>query len=397
MNNSHSFTISNAAVVTLDSVIEHGIVRVEDGNIVFVGTEDELPADKRSLWLDGVIDAGGGWLLPGFIDVHVHGGYGEDFMNANRQAFDTITKFHRDHGTTAMLATTMTQSRDALDRAIRAVYVYRHERMPYAQLEGVHLEGPFVNPKYKGAQNDAYMIDPQIDWLEDWNSRYPGLIKQVSLAPERHGALEAIRWLRAHHINAAAAHTDATYERIEAAVEAGLNQAVHTFNAMSPLHHRNPGTAGAVLSDDRIVAEVIADGIHVHPAVIRILAKTKRDHNLILITDAMSAAGLGDGQYELGGLPVTVTNGVAKLTQGDSLAGSTLTMIDAVKFVVHNLGVTIPEASVLASYNAARQLGIADRTGSIAAGKQADLVWTNSDLDIKEVWVKGISNRKGHS
>lgn len=386
---SQNIFIVNANVVTLQGVIENGCIRVEEGQIVFVGTQADAPAADLAAWQAESIDAQGGWVVPGFIDVHVHGGYGSDFMESNQEVLDRITKFHLSQGTTTIMATTMTQSHDAIERVLSEVHNYQSKPMPYAQVHGVHLEGPFVNPKYKGAQNPAFMVDPRIDWLEDWERKYPGVMRQLSLAPERQNAIETIRWCREHGINVAAAHTDATYEQIEAAVEAGLNQAVHTFNAMTPVHHRNPGTAGAVLSDDRIAAELIADTIHVHPAVMKILVKCKTNHNLILITDAMSAAGLGDGEYDLGGLAVVVKNNEAHLKQGHSLAGSLLTMIDAFRNIIQKVGVSVPDASVLASYNAAKQLGIDNRTGSIAAGLQADLLLIDQELNLQKVWVKG--------
>ncbi|GAC44403.1 N-acetylglucosamine-6-phosphate deacetylase [Paenibacillus popilliae] len=389
--NKSTFTVKQACVVTPNGILVDGVVHVEEGCIVFIGTPGQL-LDKNSVWLDEAIDAEGGYLLPGFIDVHVHGGFGADFMDATAEAYDTITRFHMEHGTTAMLGTSMTQSREALDKVVAAVDAYMKQDMPYAQLAGLHLEGPFVNPKYKGAQNEAYMLDPQIEWLETWDKNHPGVIKQLSLAPERQHAIEAIRWSRAHGINVAAAHTDATFEQVTEAVNAGLNQAVHTFNAMTPVHHRNPGVAGAALTDDRITAEVIADGHHVHPACIKLLARSKAPGKLVLITDAMSAAGMPNGVYELGGLPVTMKDGVARLTEGNSLAGSTLTMIGAVRFVIEQVGLSIVEASRLASINPAKQLRIDDVTGSIEVGKQADLIWTDRDLNIRRVWIKG----RGH-
>ena len=219
---------------------------------------------------------------------------------------------------------------------------------------------------------------------------YPGLIRQVTLAPEREGALEVIAWLRQQRITAALGHTDATYEEVERAVEAGLHHAVHTYNAMTPLHHRNPGAAGAVLSDPRISAEVIADGIHVHPAAISILAQLKQSADqLVLITDAMSAAGLEDGEYKIGDLPVIVKEGVARLKDGGALAGSTLTMIRGFRYLVQDVGMSLNAASRAASLTPARLLGIDHRTGSLAAGKQADIVLLNQELGVEGVWVKG--------
>lgn len=328
--------------------------------------------------------------MPGFIDVHVHGGSGEDFMYSGKAELDKITSFHCSQGTTAMLATTMTAPKEAIDKVLREVDAYRKQDMPFTILEGVHMEGPFISPKWPGAQNPEHIVNPNVEWLESWEAQYPGLIKQVTLAPEREGALEAIAWMSEHGINAALGHTDATYEQVEAAVEAGLRQAVHTFNAMTPIHHRKPGTAGAVLSDDRINAEIIADGIHVHPACIAILTKVKQDDNLILITDAMSAAGMPDGDYTIGDLPVQVKDGVAILKgESNSLAGSTLTMIKGFRYLVETIGLSVEHASRIASHNPAKRLRIDDRTGTLEAGKQADVLMLDNSLNIQGVWVRG--------
>jgi len=380
-----SFLIKNARIVTEDSVIEQGVVRISEGVIAYVGEAGTMEASGAE-----VIDAGGKWLLPGFIDVHVHGGYGADFMESNPQTLDTITRFHAQHGTTAMLATTMTATREDIDRVLGEVHRYIERDMPYAQLLGVHLEGPFISPKWAGAQDPNLMLPPQLAWLEAWHERYPELMRQVTLAPEREGGQAMIAWLCDHGIVAACGHTDATYADIQSAVGAGLSHAVHTFNAMKGLHHREPGTVGAVLTDARISGEVIADGHHVHPAAIRLLTMVKQPHGLLLITDAMSAAGLGDGQYELGGQAVTVKSGVARLTEGGALAGSTLTMIEALRFMVREVGVSVQEASRYASGNPARLLRLEATHGSVAQGKRADLLLVGSEtLELERVWVHG--------
>ena len=212
----------------------------------------------------------------------------------------------------------------------------------------------------------------------------------MTLAPEREGALEAISWLNTHGIVAALGHTDATYEEVEAAVEAGLSHGVHTFNAMTGLHHRKPGVVGAMLSDDRLSREIIADGIHVHPATIRILARMKQEGNLILITDAMSATGMADGEYTIGDLPVVVENGIATLKSNrDSLAGSTLTMIKGFQLFVREVGLSIEQASRVGSLNPAAKIGIADLTGSLEAGKLADVLMLSNDLELQGVWIQG--------
>ncbi|MVP00871.1 N-acetylglucosamine-6-phosphate deacetylase [Paenibacillus lutrae] len=385
LNGKERVLITNARIVTENRIIENGSVLAVDGRIEQIYSADET----AQLDVAGAVDAGGSWLLPGFIDVHVHGGAGADFMDASAESLDTITRFHSTNGTTAMLATTVTGPQEALDAAITATDAYIRAGMPYAQLLGVHLEGPFISPKWSGAQNPEYIALPTTEWLKDWQERFPGVVKMMTLAPEREGALEVIEWLSGNGIVAAAGHTDADYDTISRAVDHGLSHAVHTFNAMTPLHHRNPGTVGAVLTDPRIHAEIIADGVHVHPAGIKLLTMAKTKHNLILITDAMSAAGLQDGNYKLGGLDVIMTDGVCRLKEGNSLAGSTLTMIEGFKFLVNRVGVSVQQASEYASGNPARQMGVADRMGSIQRGKQADLVLISPSLNLERVWVLG--------
>ncbi|MGG1598576.1 N-acetylglucosamine-6-phosphate deacetylase [Paenibacillus naphthalenovorans] len=380
--------ILHANIVTLDRVLAQGYAFLQGDIIQETGPMQEL--DPQLLQLaEEIIDAGGFWLLPGFIDVHVHGGDGHDFMDASAEALEGITRFHGSHGTTTMLATTTTAPQEELAKVLQSVHSFRNKQMPYAQLEGVHLEGPFISPAYPGAQNPAYIVAPRQQWIDDWTRQYPGLIRLLTLAPEREGALPLIEKLSGQGIVVACGHTDATYAQIREAVRHGLRHAVHTFNAMKGLHHREPGVVGAVLTEDAIGAEMIADGRHIHPACIRLLMQVKRNDNLMLVTDAISAAGLGDGDYRFGGLEVTVRNGAATLKDGRTLAGSTLTMIDAFRFMVNTIGASVPEVSRMASHNPAKALGIADRTGSIAPGKQADLLLVSPELSIDKVWVKG--------
>lgn len=378
--------IVNARIVTEEGIIDPGALHFRDGRIVWIGPVEQTATLGGS---EQLIDARGSWLLPGFIDVHVHGGHGGDFMEATEAAYDEITTFHGRNGTTSMLATTVTASKEAIGKVLAAAESYRNGEMPGARLIGVHLEGPFISPKWPGAQNPQFIVPPNLEWMKEWMGRYPGLIRLLTLAPETEGAFEVIEWVTGQGAVCAAGHTDADYDTILEAANRGLSHAVHTFNAMTPLHHRNPGTAGAVLTEDRICAEIIADGHHVHPACIQLLARMKTAENLLLITDAISAAGLGNGDYELGGLKVVVQDGVARLKEGNSLAGSTLTMIDAFRFVVNKVGLSVEEASRLASGNPARQLGISDSTGSIANGKLADLLLVTPDLRIERVWVAG--------
>ncbi|WP_058302109.1 N-acetylglucosamine-6-phosphate deacetylase [Gorillibacterium timonense] len=381
----NEFRIVHARIVTPNGIVEDGSLLVRDGRIA------EITSGTPSGGQDGIpsIDAAGAWLLPGFVDVHVHGGGGSDFMDATKEAFDTITALHGRNGTTSMLATTVTGSKESQDRVLAAVKEYREQPMPYAQLVGVHLEGPFINKKMKGAQNPDYIVPPQKEWLEDWLGSYPGEVKIQTLAPESEGALPYIGQLVTGGVVAAAGHTDATYDQVEAAADAGLTHAVHCYNAMRGLHHREPGTLGAVLTDDRIIAEVIADGHHVHAAGVKLLFRQKGADKVILVTDAISAAGLDDGDYALGGLPVLVEGGVARLKENGALAGSTLTMIGAFRFAVTQAGASIEEASRMASGNPSRQIGIDAETGTLEPGKQADLLLLSADLTLEQVWVKG--------
>lgn len=386
--NLYSGGIRGAAIVAEAGVLEQAVLHWRDGFIDYIGTMEHAPASVKAevRW----IDAHGGWVLPGFIDLHVHGGGGSDFMEADIQAYKRIAAFHARNGTTGMLPTTLTAPQKALTRVLETSVKYRQLKLPYAEIYGVHLEGPFISHKWPGAQNPEYIATPNIEWLADWENKFPGTIRIVTLAPELPGALALIRWLRARGIVASCGHTDATYEQILLAADAGLIHAAHTFNAMRGFHHREPGAAGAVLTDNRISAEVIADGLHVHPAGVKLLAQAKLPDNLILITDAISAAGLGDGEYRLGGLDIAVISGAARLKAGGALAGSTLTMIDAFRNVIRYAGLTIPEASRLASGNPARQLGVYQETGSLQTGKNADLLLLDSQLNLLQVWKKGV-------
>jgi len=379
--------IHNVRVVLEQSILEIGWVVVQNDRITAIGSaDDELPQlPDDTIKLDGA----GGYLVPGFIDIHVHGGAGEDFMTSKQEQLDTITSFHMEHGTTAMLATTVTGANEHLAAVLEEVQQYQQTSMPYAQLIGVHLEGPFVNPKWKGAQNESYMIKPQLSWLESWVEHYPGVIKMQTLAPEIDGAIPYIEALKAHGIVAACGHTDAKYEDVQKAAQHGLSHAVHTYNAMTGLHHREPGTVGAVLTTPSITAEIIADGEHVNPVAIKVLLLAKGADGVVLITDAMSAAGMPDGEYLLGELPVVVKNNVARLKDGGSLAGSTLTMIRGYKYLKEVVGVSIIEASRIASLNPAKVIGIDSKYGSIKEGKRADLLLLNEQLDIVSVMIGG--------
>lgn len=380
--------IRHAEVVTEEGITHNGAVVLSGGVIEFIGTDEEFSANEEYSHLP-YLDYAGDWLLPGFVDIHVHGGFGYDFMEASQEALDQITRFHGQHGTTSMLATTVTAPKEAIDQVLAGVSNFQQGDSSGARLAGVHLEGPFLSKKFPGAQNPGHMIPSRMEWLEEWTSSYPGLVRMMTLAPEVEGGMQCIQWLKQNNIVAACGHTDSTYEDIVEAKKHGLTHAVHTFNAMKPLHHRNPGTVGAVLTNDDISCEIIADGHHVHPAIIDLLTRAKDSDHLILITDAMAAAGMEDGEYNLGDLKVAVNGGVARLKDGDSLAGSTLTMIQAFRYFVETVGVSVEETSRMASGAPARVIGLDNEIGSISIGKKADLLRLDPNYQIKEVWNEG--------
>ncbi len=377
--------ISNARIVLPHKVLEKGWIYFDQSGILNLG-EGEAPEAYLN---KEIVDARGMLVLPGLIDMHIHGGNGADFMEPSLKGLDVITKFHLMHGTTTLLATTVTASKEQLDAVLRSVDTYRNQPMRYAQIAGVHLEGPFISPLYPGAQNPLHITLPRLDWLESWQEQYPDLIRIVTLAPEIKGALEIISWLQEHGIVAAAGHTDATYEDMRKGMEKGLSHAVHAYNAMRGLHHREPGTVGAVLLSDELSCEVIADGHHVHPKSIELLVKAKGP-KLSLITDAVSAAGLSDGIYQLGGLDVALKDGVVRLKDEEVLAGSILTLNQAVRNMVEKVGLPLWEAVKMASLYPAQRLGLEERKGSIEIGKEADLILIDHDFQVKQAWIQGV-------
>lgn len=394
-----NFIIEHVNLVAPTGVLEDAYIWVRDGVIESIGSgtaQEALGSFENPKYARHAedlraavrLDGAGHWLLPGFIDLHVHGGAGHDFMDADDEGLRAITRFHARHGTTSMLATSMTASREELTRMLAGIHQFRRGSMPYAQLLGVHLEGPHISMKWRGAQNPDYIVPPQTEWLAEWTRDYPGLIQMQTLAPELPGALEYIAQLSAAGAIAACGHTDALYEQIARAADHGLRHAVHTFNAMRPYHHREPGTVGAVMTDKRIMTEIIADGHHVHPAGIRLLLAAKGVNNVILVTDAMAAAGQPDGEYVLGGLQVRMESGIARLKEGGNLAGSTLTMLDAFRFMVREVGVSVVQASQMASSNPARQLGT-EAIGALKPGAYADMLLLDDELGLRQVWIGG--------
>ena len=373
-------------IVTPDGVLENGALTVDDaGRIVAVGPNQETGAQS------GDIDARDFLVLPGFLDMHVHGGGGADFMHGTVEAVRQVARTHARFGTTGLLATTITAGREETGKAISAAREVS-EAGPgggEARVLGIHLEGPYICAAKRGAQPLAYVRLPDAEELAQWIALSGGTVRQITLAPEIAGAEKIIRLAYAQGIIVSVGHTDATAEETLRAIGWGATQATHTFNAMRGLHHREPGTVGAVLTWPKVVCEIIADGVHLDPLIVKLIVAAKGVKGAVLITDAIEGAAMPEGDYSLGGQTVIVRNGTAAFADG-TLAGSVLTMNRAFRNVVRFAGVSWPEAARLSSGNAARQLGIDGHCGEIAAGKSADLVIMHPETsEVEQTLVGG--------
>jgi N-acetylglucosamine-6-phosphate deacetylase len=332
-----------------------------------------------------VIDAGGLMVLPGLIDIHVHGGAGCDMMDATSESLMRMSTFFVQHGVTEFLPTTITYSSEATHRAIENV-LQNKTGVAGARPLGIHLEGPYLSQAYRGAQPSEFIRIPDPNEYHRWFES--GIIRRITVAPELPGALELIRDGLSRGVRFSAGHTGASYVQIEQAADEGLSQSTHTFNGMLGLHHREPGALGAFLTDDRIACEVIADGVHVHPAMLRLLVRAKGVERTVLVTDAIRAAGIQDGSYDLGGQPVTVREGIARTVAG-SLAGSTLTLERAVRNMMRMGGMTINQAVAMATTSPAAAVGFEGQKGEIKPGGDADIILIDSDFNVRLSMIAG--------
>ncbi|MBM7095964.1 N-acetylglucosamine-6-phosphate deacetylase [Bacillus sp. H-16] len=326
-------------------------------------------------------------IVPGFIDLHIHGTNRADVMDAKEDTIPTMVRHLPGEGTTAFLATTLTQSKEKKIQALQNAASYMS--MPTtlgAELLGIHLEGPFISLKRAGAQPKEFIHKPDVSLFKEFQEASGGAIKLATIAPEE--GMGFVRFLAQNNVIPSIGHSDATYVEVREAAEQGAVHATHLFNGMRGIHHRDIGTAGGIFLHDSIKAELIADGIHVSPEMIRLTYKNKGADGIILITDAMRAKGLPDGQYDLGGQAVTVRGKKAELCDG-TLAGSVLKMNEAVRNMVTFSGCSFNEAITMASLNPARQLGVDDRKGSIQRGKDADFAVLGSDFTILETYCLG--------
>ncbi|MER6558479.1 N-acetylglucosamine-6-phosphate deacetylase [Streptomyces sp. NPDC001027] len=345
---------------------------------------DTLDASDASGVTD-VLDVSGHWLVPGFVDLHNHGGGGASFSGSAEDVLRAV-RTHRAHGTTTLVASTVTDDMDVLVRQAGLL----SELAEQGDLAGIHFEGPFISPCRKGAHSEALLRDPDPAEVRKLVDAARGHARMVTLATELPGGLDSVRLLAEHGVIAAVGHTDATYEQTVQAIEAGATVATHLFNAMPPLGHRAPGPIAALLEDERVTVELINDGTHLHPAALELAFRHAGPGRVAFITDAMDAAGIGDGRYLLGPLEVEVSEGVARLVEGGSIAGSTLTQDRAFQRAVTIDRLPVEDVVAALSANPARLLGLDDRVGSLEPGKDADLVLLDDAFEIRGVMRKGV-------
>ena len=371
--------IVNGTILLPDGEIRGRALAIEGGRIA--GIAERAPEGAE------ILDAAGGIVAPGLIDVHCHGMMGWDATHGSVDELRRMSEQKAKWGTTAWLPTTMTAPWDKLERAYAAIRDARAQsrRADWngAEILGCHSEGPFINPKKKGAQPERAILAPDAERLRPWAD----VIALMTVAPEMEGALECVRKTRDMGIRCTMGHTAATAAQALAGVDAGVTQSTHTFNAMTGLNHREPGVVGAALSDGRVYCELIADTFHVHPMLFGLMAKLKGDH-LVLITDSIEVAHLPDGTYDQAGETVVV-NGIRCQFPDGTIAGSCLTMDRAVRNFREHTGLPLWQVVSMASLNPARAIGVDDRKGSLEAGKDADVVIADRDFNVRTTLVRG--------
>lgn len=375
----------HGTIVTPFQLLEDRIIIIEKGKIIAITDKKEDLAILKNV---EIIEAQNKFIVPGYIDIHVHGGGGSDVMDGEYEAIKQVATTHSRFGTTAFLPTTMTMTKDKIIKSLKSIHEARLKGTGTAEILGIHLEGPYINPEKKGAQKEEDIKKVSVEEFLEFNQASGNLIRLVTIAPEMPGAIDFIRWLHQQGIIVSVGHSNATYKQVQEGIQAGLSHVTHIFNAMRGLHHREPGVVGAALSSPKLIVEMIADGIHLHPIVLKMLTQIKESEKLVLITDAMRATGFKEGTYDLGGQEVIVTQGQAKLKNG-TLAGSVLTMDKAVKNLVTKVGISLLNAVQMASYNPAKCLGIDDKKGSLELYKDADIVILNKNLETELTMVAG--------
>lgn len=365
-----NFSLSGLKIVTEQGILENQAVSVSHQKIARISqTKEKVNYQFPDRF----------YLVPGMIDMHIHGSSNADVMDASSEALQTICASLAKLGTTAFLATTMSEPTDHIEKALANVANFPNDQG--AEIVGIHLEGPFIAPSHKGAQDGHHLLLPDIKLFNRWQVIANNKIKLVTIAPELENAFPLIRHLHDHQVIISVGHSNASFEQTNQAIEMGCSHATHLFNAMGKLHHRTPGTAAALLLHDKVMAEVVADFNHLHPAFLELTYRIKGREKCLLITDATRAQCMPDGEYTLGGQPVFVKNNRVELADG-TIAGSILTQAQAIINMQSVLNCDVMDLVYMTSVNPAKALKIYDRKGSIAAGKDADLVVLDEQFNV---------------
>ena len=376
-------------VLTPTAEIPDAGILVRDGEIEAVGPRSGMTAPANA----EEISAKDKIAIPGFVDVHIHGAGGRDVMEASPEALNVVAETLAKHGTTSMVATTVTAGTNETIRSVEGIAKFiagQHEtERPRAEVLGIHFEGPFLSAVRRGVHPVEDLKLPTVELLEKFLHAAAGNAQILTIAPELLGAMPCIDAARKAGMVVSMGHTDATYEQARAGIAHGVKHATHVYNAMRPFSHRDIGVIGAVLTSPEVYAELIADGIHVEEAAMRVLVQAKGPSGVVLVSDGISATGMPDGKYMLGGIEVTVSGGVCRDSEG-KLAGSTLTLDRALRNIV-KLGSSLADAVRMLTLNPATVLGIEFKKGSLRVGADADIVLLNADLQISGVWTRGIA------
>jgi N-acetylglucosamine-6-phosphate deacetylase len=369
----------------LENVTEDGgYLEVQDnGKFGFYYAENEQPAGK-------ILDYSGKWIAPGLVDTHVHGSLNEDVMRSDWDGVNRLAEGFLRSGVTSWLPTTYTAGADTLTRICQMFGTHKGAETG-AKIQGLHFEGPYFTAEHAGAENPKYLLDPDINQFNQWRDDSQGLLNKISLAPERKGSKEFIRAAVKEGVVVSLGHSSADYTQAKAGIEAGASMFTHTFNGMPDPSHHATSISNAAMALNNVTAELICDGHHVNREMVRVLVKAKGPEHICLITDCMEAGMMPDGDYMLGELPVYVKDGMARLKDGDNLAGSILQLNTALKNVVDWNVATPEEAVMMASYVPAKSAHILDKCGSIAPDKAADFIVLNPDMTLSETYLDGKS------
>ena len=381
--------IRNVKVYTESKTFEDGAIMIRNGVFDQVLTgPDSAGADDSE-----ILDGEGCYAIPGLIDLHFHGCMGDDFCDGSKEAIARIAKYEASIGVTAIAPATMTLPADELEEILKVAAEYKKEASEGADLIGINMEGPFISPAKKGAQDERNIVPCDTDMCHRFLDASEGLVKFVGIAPEQsEKSLDFIQQMKGR-VNISLAHTNADYDTAKAAFDAGANHAVHLYNAMPAFTHRAPGVVGAVSDSEHVMAEIICDGVHIHPSAVRATFKMMGADRMILISDSMRATGMPDGRYTLGGLDVNVVGNRATLVSDGALAGSATNLMDCMRIAVKKMGIPLETAVACATMNPAKSLGEYDQYGSITAGKKADVVLLDKELNMKMVIKDGKTIR----